>query len=399
MPWNISSLLKARERFIHLVKDLHLPVAQACRRQGISRKTGFKFLRRFHERGRLGLRELSHRPQTFPGATFARWEKIILRLREKHPHWGGQKLYQYLRRRQPYKRLPRARTIQHRLKLLGRAKKRLPKARKGPALSRAGLTRARHPNHVWTLDFKGWVRTADGVRQEPLTVRDLFSRYGLCIRLLSRQEDGAVRRVLRGLFKRHGLPQIIRVDNGSPFAGKGALGLSRLSVWWLRLGIRVQFTRRARPGDNAAHEQFHGCYQREVIEAAKAADRRQLQGRSNRWLALYNRQRPHAALKGKTPADRYRPQPRKYSGEPPVLNYPPGWEERTVRNRGNIKWRGRLRNIGRAFVGQRIGLRQTKKSSPLWRVYLGSQLIGELHQQDATGLRPAKRHWSAHKKA
>jgi putative transposase len=389
MPWNISSVFKARERFIDLVIRSRLPVARACRQAGISRKTGFKFLARYRQAGLTGLQDVSRRPQNFPTQISSRWLKALLRLRQQHPYWGGRKIYYLLKRQQPYQRPPRPRTIQRWLALSGQIRQRKRKARKGPVIPYAGLTPARQPNHVWTLDFKGWSRTADGVRQEPLTVRDLFSRYGLCIQLLSNQADGPVRKVLQRLFQRHGLPQIIRVDNGSPFSGTGALGLSRLSVWWLRLGIRVELTRRARPGDNAAHEQFHGCYEREVIQAGPAANRQELQRRSNRWLRLYNGKRPNDALKGKTPAELYRRSRRKYRGEPRDLHYPSGWGIRNVRNRGNIKWQGRLRHIGRAFVGQAIGLRPIRPSLNGWRVYLGSQLIGELHDNDPTGLRPA----------
>jgi putative transposase len=399
MPWNTASVFKARERFIHLIFDLHLPVAVACRKAGISRKTGFKFLRRFRHKGLLGLPDASRRPKTFPHQTSVQWLERIVALRSQHPYWGGKKIYHCLRRAYPYKHLPRPRTIQRWLKVLGQARPRKRKTRPGPLLPCQGLTPARYPNHVWTMDFKGWIRTADGLRQEPLTVRDLFSRHGLCIQLLSNQADGPVRRVLQRLFQRRGLPAIIRVDNGSPFSGTGALGLSRLSVWWLRLGIEVQLTRPARPGDNAAHEQFHGCYQREVIQPSRAADRGQLQQRSNRWLRLYNIQRPNDALGGKTPADIYQPSPRRYPGEPRPLKYPPGWAERTVRNRGNIKWQGRLRHIGRAFVGQALGLRQTKKGSEIWQVYLGKHQIGNLHDHDQTGLRPAARKSTAFKKA
>jgi transposase InsO family protein len=399
MPWDISSVVKARERFIHLVVDLRLPVARACRQAGISRKTGFKFLRRFRRGGLSALKDISRRPKRSPRTTSCRWQKAILQLRQRYPYWGGRKIHQYLRRKHRYQRLPRARTIQRWLGLLGQITKRKRKARKGPILAFKGLTAARYSNHVWTIDFKGWIRTADGVRQEPLTVRDLFSRYGFCIQMLSHQEDGAVRQVLQRLFDRRGLPAIIRVDNGSPFSGTGALGLSRLSVWWLRLGIQVQFTRRARPGDNAAHEQFHGCYQREVIESGKSADRRELQRRSNHWLSLYNQQRPNNALRGKTPADLYRPSRRKYPSQLSVSQYPAHWKQRRVRNHGSIKWQGRLRNIGRAFVGQTIGLKAIKNNPVGWHVYLDRELIGELHPADPTGLRPAFRKSTAYKKA
>jgi len=279
-----------------------------------------------------------------------------------------------------------------------------------------GLTVPTRPNQVWTVDFKGWFRTVDGMRQEPLTVRDLFSRYGLCLRLLPNQDDRPVRRAMQRLFRARGLPEAIRVDNGSPFGGKGALGLSRLSVWWLRLGIRVEFTRRARPGDNAAHEQFHGCYQREVV-ATGAAHRRAMQRRSTRWLAHYNEQRPHEALGQRTPAEVYRPSRRAYPEALAPLKYPRRWpvafampksitlgtgvpsltvtrmfeglrEVRRVRNRGHIRWRGRLRFIGRAFVGQTLGLRDSGLHH--WEVFLGRQLIGHLHAYDAGGLPPAR---------
>jgi hypothetical protein len=248
------------------------------------------------------------------------------------------------------------------------------------------LTAATRPNQVWTVDFKGWFRTADGQRQEPLTVRDLFSRYGLCLRLLPNQDDRPVRRAMRRLFQVRGLPEIIRVDNGSPFAGKGALGFSRLSVWWQRLGIRVEFTRRARPGDNAAHEQFHGCYQREVV-AKGAKNRRAMQRRSDHWLRDYNENRFHESLENRTPAECYRPSQRPYRPAAP-WPYPPPWPVRRVRNRGHIKWQGRLRFIGRAFVGQQVGLQPAEP--PLRAVYMGETLIGHLHDQDPGGMRPAR---------
>jgi hypothetical protein len=225
------------------------------------------------------------------------------------------------------------------------------------------------------------------VRQEPLTVRDLCSRYGLCLRLLPNQDDRPVRRAMQQLFAERGLPQAIRVDNGSPFGGKGALGLSRLSVWWMRLGIRVEFTRRARPGDNAAHEQFHGCYQREVV-AAGAAHRRAMQERSTRWLVHYNEQRPHEALGQRTPVQVYRASRRVFPRVLPPLTYPLRWEVRRVRNHGHIKWRGRLRFIGRAFVGQTVGLKSVGVHQ--WEVFVGRQLIGQLHTHDMGGLRPAR---------
>ena len=258
-----------------------------CRRFGVSRKTAYKWLARYRRHGAAGLRDRSRRPQRSPGQLPSHWIQVIERWRRHRPHWGAKKLRRRWQKEFPRQRLPSVRSVHRWLQRLGQVRARPRRARQGPLLSAPGLTRPRRSNQVWTVDFKGWFRTTDGQRQEPLTVRDLFSRYGLCVRLLPNQDDGPVRQAFQRLLVRRGVPRIIRVDNGSPFAGKGALGLSRLSVWWLRLGIRVEFTRRPRPGDNAAHEQFHGCYQRELV-AQGGPRRRVMQQRSDRWLAAYN---------------------------------------------------------------------------------------------------------------
>jgi transposase InsO family protein len=392
MPWKTISLVGARQKLVELVLARQHSLQSLARRFGVSRKTAYKWLARFRRHGAAGLGNRSRRPQHSSHQLTAVWIRRILHWRRHRSHWGAKKIRQRLRALFPRGRLPCVRSIHRCLRRHQQVRRHCRRARKGPQLPAPGLTPACRPNHVWTVDFKGWFRTADGQRQEPLTVRDLFSRYGLGLRLLPSQDDAATRRVFQHLFRRRGLPDIIRVDNGSPFAGTGALGLSRLSVWWLRLGIGVEFTRRARPGDNAGHEQFHGCYQREVA-AAGGMRRASAQRRSTRWLQQYNTDRPHEALGGRTPAALYRPSLRVYPDQLPPLKYPPNWAQRRVRNRGHIKWQGRLRFVGRAFVGQTIGL---KSSQPdYWAVYLGKQLIGHLHATDAAGMRPAS--WERHR--
>lgn len=388
MPWKITSLVRARQQLVELMLARRQPLQTLCRRFNVSRKTAYKWRARFRQRGVLGLRDRSRRPRRSPRRLAAFWLQAIRRWHRDRPHWGPRKIRHRLRQIFPRRRVPCVRSLQRCLQRWARRTPRLRRARKGPRLPVPGLTRPTRSNQVWTVDFKGWFRTADGQRQEPLTVRDLFSRFGLCVRLLPSQDDTQVRQVFQRLFRQRGLPGIIRVDNGSPFAGTGALGLSRLSVWWLRLGIRVEFTRRARPGDNAAHEQFHGCYQREVV-VPQGSHRRSLQARSTRWLRGYNQDRPHEALRQRTPAEVYRPSRRPYPRGLPPLGYPKTWATRRVRNRGQVHWRGRLRFIGRAFVGQRLGFKPAGEQQ--WEVYLGKQLIGQLHAKDAGGLRPA--HW------
>lgn len=388
MPWKIASLLRVRQRFVESALTRQKPLKELCRTFGISRPTGYKWLTRYRVQGRAGLADRSRKPIHSPRRLARRWCQAISHWRRRRPHWGAKKIHARLRGQYPRARLPSIRTIHRCLRRLGRVPGRpRQRARRGPAVLQGGLTGAVRPNHVWTVDFKGWFRTADGQRQDPLTVRDLFSRYALQLQLLSNQDDAGVRRCFQRLFCQRGLPAIIRVDNGSPFAGKGALGLSRLSVWWLRLGIQVEFTRRARPGDNAAHEQFHGCYQREVV-ARTAPNRRVLQRRSQRWLDDYNQHRPHEHLGQQTPARHYQPSRRTLPAELAPLRYPVRWEVRRVRSTGRIRWRGRLRFIGRAFVGQMVGLQPLPSAADA--VWLGDLLIGELHERDAGGLRPAR---------
>jgi transposase InsO family protein len=171
------------------------------------------------------------------------------------------------------------------------------------------------------VDFKGWFRTGEGRRCEPLTVRDLHSRFVLAVVLLANQSDASARRAMRLVFVRYGLPKIIRVDNGAPFGGNGALGLSRLSVWWLRLGIEVEFTRHAHPQDNGAHEQMHRIFKADTA-APPAAGLRAQKRRTRAWVICYNHQRPHEALGQEVPARFYRRSRRRMPVRLSAANYP-----------------------------------------------------------------------------
>jgi len=238
------------------------------------------------------------------------------------------------------------------------------------------------------MDFKGWFRTGDGSRVEPLTVRDLKSRFLLDIRLLPNQSDLPTRRALARIFGRYGLPKVIRVDNGAPFGGVGPRGLSRLSVWWRRLGIRVEFGRPAHPEDNAGHEQMHSVYQNEIADCP-AGHPAAHQRRSDRWRASYNELRPHEALSLQPPIKHYRRSPRRLPKDLPVWIYPLAWCQRRVSPDGRLYWQGRQRFIGRAFGGEMIGLQS--QQAGVWKVFLGPDLLGVLYQQDrARSLRPSR---------
>jgi hypothetical protein len=222
---------------------------------------------------------------------------------------------------------------------------------------------------------------------DPLTVRDLYSRYLLGIRLL-KLRHAPVRRYFQRVFAAFGQPEIIRVDHGSPFAGDGALDLSRLSAWWLRLGIRVEFTGRARPQDNAAHEQMHRVYKAETASPPAATPQGQQQ-RTTRFVHDYNHQRPHESLGQRVPAAFYRKSRRPYRGRLPELRYRRTWPTRRVTARGYVCWRGRLRPMGRAFGGERVGFKPLRPG--VHEVYFERHLIGLLVDTDLGGLRPARR--------
>jgi putative transposase len=274
----------------------------------------------------------------------------------------------------------------------------------GEELRRQGLTRgrARRPvgpvvvwpvkravrrvHDVWTVDFKGSFCTGDGHRCEPLTVRDQYSRYGLCAKIVAGTQFILVQQEFKKLFRQHGLPRVIHTDQGVPFSRSGPALLARLSAWWVSLGIEMEFSRKARPGDNAAHEQWHRVMKSETANPP-AHNRRAQQQRHGRWLRIYNEERPHEALGQRVPAQLYHPSPRRYQGVRPT-DYPKRWEQRRVRRGGEIGWQGRRRFIGESFAGFMVGL---KAAGPHhWQVYFYHLLLGELHQADTSGLRSAQ---------
>ena len=379
----MSSVMRRLE-FVKLALKAQESMSQLCRRFGMSRKRGYKWKRRFEREGQRGLRDRSRRPRHSPRQLAGEWVCRIRQLRRRHRSWGSKKLQARLCQQYHAQKMPSVRTVANWLRRLKLSRRRRG-SRKGPRLNRPGLTKARRSNHVWTVDFKGWFRTRDGQRVEPLTVRDLFSRYVLTIRLLKDQSWKPVRRIFIGLFRENGYPAIIRTDNGQPFGSTGALGLSRLSAWWTALGIRVEFIAPGHPEQNGGHEQMHRVFKDETTRPA-SRNRRAQQRRTGRWTRGYNQIRPHEALGQRVPADLYGRQP-----TPPhraALSYPVGWEVRRVRSNGQIKWRGRKRFVGEAFVGYSVGLRLEAEGR--YAVRFGTLLIGELWECDAGGLRPAQ---------
>lgn len=386
MPWKTTSKEEQRYLLVRAMQRAATGVSELCRRLGISRQTAYRWRARFRAEKRAGLRDRSHRPAAVSGRTARVWLDRLRRLRGQRRTWGSRKLRHRLGQRFGRAGLPAVSTLSRWLKRWGLAhgRRRRPA---GPVVVRRRVRAARHCHDVWTVDFKGWYRTGDGVRVDPLTVRDLDSRYGLRIALLRGQSVAPTRAEFERIFAQHGLPERIRCDNGSPFGGGGPTGLTRLSAWWIKLGIEVEFMTPGRPCENGAHEQFHRVYKAEVTRPPAQGVAAQ-QRRSTEWLRHYNQERPHEGLGMKVPAERFRQNRRTLPTRILPWKYPPDWERRWVKGSGEISWGGGRRFVGEAFVRDYVGIKPIRPG--VWRVYFGPVLIGELRDKDSGSVRLAR---------
>ena len=325
-----------------------------CREYGISRETGYKWLNRFKREGPDGLEERSRRPQASPIATAEEVVLAVLELREAYPRRGPKKLFVQLQRKLGAA-TPSIATIARILKRFGMARRKSKFGRPVSIVEKAPVAHASACNEFWTVDFKGWWRARDGQRCEPLTVRDAFSRYVLAVQLLRSNSVVEVQRVFDGLFRKYGVPLAIQCDNGVPFIDVRARGgLTRLSAWWVSLGIRIVRSRPGCPQDNGAHERMHRDMSAD-LQAFPAGSRIAEQRACDRWRQEFNHLRPHEALGGETPATLY-----KRSATKPRATkflYPPPWTVRTVDDSGSIKIVGAAAiYVGRGLARQRLAL-------------------------------------------
>lgn len=370
MPWKDSSVVRQRTELMEAMLADREPVLTLSQRFGVSRQTAYKFLTRYRAYGAAGLRDRLHTPVSAYASQAPRWRARLLRLRKAHPTWGARKLRWLLGDRFGRRHLPAERTLQRWIARAGLVQ-RSPVRRRTRPTRQVRATVARRSNAVWTIDLKGWFRTANGTKVEPLTVRDLWSRFVLWSAPLAPRDERSVRLVCQRLFRRHGRPHVIRCDRGAPFFGDGPHGLTRLSLWWWRLGIRVEFVRRGQI-DNNAHEQMHRVLKADTAIAWSA----RAQARSlERWRQGYNRQRPHESLGLQTPASRFHSQPCRL----PVLHdpsYPATALVRWVEPNGKISFQGWRGSIGRAFGG--LPVRLDPAGFHRYRVYFASLYLGRL---------------------
>jgi len=365
-------------------------IAELCRRFGISRQTGYEVLERHRTEGYEGLRERSHAPRTKPHAMSEAVKEMVLKLRRERPSWGPKKLKAYLERLEGAKaeaerlRMPAASSMGDLLKQEGLIVKRR-KRPGGQVPSSEPLGHADEPNRVWSIDYKGHFKTGDGRRCEPLTVTDNESRYLLKLVAMSGIQSERVRAVMEAAFRENGLPEAIRSDNGAPFASNAPGGVTQLSLWWERLGIRHERIEPGKPQQNGRHERFHLSLLRDRLDGGVAWDLRAQQRVFERYQHEFNEERPHEALEMRTPADRYRASAKRYDGQNPEFEYGEGFQTRRVYEQGTILWAAERIPISPVLAGENIGLREEEED--LFAVYCGRIFLGWLENRTHTFVR------------
>ena len=343
---------------------------ELCREYGISAKTGYKWKQRFLERGLGGLEEESRRPHGHSSALSEEVACEIVRLKVAHPRWGPRKIRDLYERKNSGEP-PSESSFKRVLERAGLTEPRKRRNRE-PGGRLASGRKAEAVNEIWTVDFKGWWKDREGLRVEPLTVRDEHSRMLLEMRALESSRTDSVRACFERLFERHGLPGAIRSDNGPPFASsQGLLGLSRLSVWWLALGIGLERSRPGCPQDNGAHERMHLDIRRELQSGRVGRD----QAAFDLWRNEYNHERPHEALGMKRPAEIYLNSTRLWSGTPDDIDYG-GMAVRKVQKTGTIRYEGEFITLSTALRGWSVGL--SPRPDGLVEVWFAELLVGHL---------------------
>jgi len=380
MPWKEQTIMDERLRFIARLLEGE-GMSEVCRDFGISRKTGYKIFNRYHQEGSDALCDRSRRPVRYANQLPEPVERLIIETKKDKPHWGARKIRELLvRKLRGDVRIPARSTVHavlDRHGLVARARKR-PSASKaeGTPLS-AGLL----PNELWCADFKGEFKTSNGHYCYPLTVTDHASRFLLICEALESTKERPVMEAFADLFRQRGLPLAMRTDNGLPFASpNGLYNLSKLSVWWLRLGIAIERIKPGHPQQNGRHERMHLTLKREAT-CPPAANSLQQQARFDAFINEFNIERPHEALAMKTPAEIYMPSRRPYQGLPEI-DYPFHDRDVIVTACGRICMYKKKINISTSLAGQKLGIKEVDDG--IWLVSFMRYDLGYIDLEQRT---------------
>jgi len=355
MTWKVCKPMDERLKFIARLLDGE-QMAGLCREFGISRKTGYKILTRYNATGLEGLTDRSRRPYRHANQLPIQIETLIVRVKQDKPSWGAPKIRERLARLYPNVHTPAISTVHEVLDRHGLVKRQTRRRNRAQGTT---LSRPAQPNELWCADYKGEFMLADRRYCYPLTITDFASRYLIACEALSTTREVYAFSVFESVFKEFGLPRAIRTDNGVPFASPNSLfNLSKLSVWWLRLGIEIERIKPGHPQQNGRHERMHLTLK---LEATKPAAKNflQQQARFDDFIDGYNNERPHQALNMQCPAQRYQPSCRPYRGLPDI-DYPLHDKAATVTTCGRICFNNQKINLSQVFAGQTVGIKQTE---------------------------------------
>jgi transposase InsO family protein len=373
MVWAETCSMKEKARFCMAYEAGEGSMSELCRQFGVSRKTGYAVLRRWRTEGPAGLAERSHAPHRCGHALAEGLGKAIVTLRRKKPTWGPKKLKGWLELKKPQVAWPAASTIGDLLGREGLSARRKRKRHVPP--STAPLAHCREANDTWSVDFKGWFRTGDGRRCDPLTLQDQASRYLIRLVAVERMDTERVWAVFDAAFRELGLPRAVRSDNGAPFASTGAGGLSALSVRLVKAGVVLERIAPASPQQNGRLERLHLTLKQDTASPPAASLAAQAR-RFRTFCQVYNEERPHEALGMAVPAALYKPSARGWSGRLISPEYANGVAVRRVRTNGEIKWRGDLVWLSSTLVGEPVGIEEGEDG--LWQVWFGPVLLGSI---------------------
>jgi len=343
--------MEEKLRFVFEYERDEQTMAELCASFGICRDTGYVWLRRYRQDGVEGLLELNRAAKRHPNQTCAPMEQAVIDLRQAHMRWGPRKLKRILERDQPGRRWPATSTVGEIVKRAGLVVPRRKRRRTEPYSE--PLAHAVESNRVWCADFKGWFRSGDGTRIDPLTITDACSRYLLRAQAVEKTDTERVRAIFEAAFREYGLPQTIRTDNGAPFASSAVGGLSRLAVWWIKLGIVPERIEAGHPEQNGRHERMHRTLKQEL---RPAQDWRGQQRELDRFRYDYNHVRPHEALGMQTPASVYEPSPRAYPERLPEVEYPDTMLLRSIKSQGCFRWKKHDVFLSEVLWGETVGL-------------------------------------------
>lgn len=371
MPWHESDVMDQRCKFVVAYLSEQFAMRELCERFGISRPTGYKWVSRYRDEGAMGLQGRSRAAHRCPHRMSDKVAQWVLAERRAHMRWGPRKL----KRRFQIAHSAPGPSRSSIADLLRRHGLVQPRRRRSKHKRGGGRVRPSRANDLWTIDFKGQFRTGDHLWCYPLTLMDSASRYLLGCHAQPRIQGEAVRKSMRRFFEQYGLPCAIHSDNGPPFAGIGPTGLSRLSVYWLKLGIELHRSRPGCPQDNGAHERMHRTLKDETARPP-AANLRAQQRRFRHFQLEYNEERPHEALSDHTPSQLYRSSARNFPHQIDPPAYPGHYQVRHVRTDGTIKWQGHLVFIAKPLRCEYIGLHEVDDG--IWSVWFMSHFLGRL---------------------